>query len=143
MNAKYYPYFLAIITMIFWGAAPIFGKIGLTKINPYMALAIRSFIVSLILLIILLIRGDIRELVKVDLKSIAFIGIEGIFAALIGQFAYYYALKLGETSKIVPIASAFPLITLLIAVIFLSEKITIIKSSGILLIIAGIILLRF
>jgi len=129
--------------MIFWGAAPIFGKIGLTKINPYIALAIRSFIVALIMLIIISIRGDFRELIKVDLKSVAFIGLEGIFASLIGHFAYYYALKLGETSKIVPITSAFPLITVLIAIIFLSEKITLFKGSGILLIIAGIVLLRF
>jgi bacterial/archaeal transporter family protein len=143
MNPKFYPYLLAIITMTFWGAAPIFGKIAMTKLNPYMALAIRSFIVSIIMLIIISVRGDIRELAKVDLKSIAFIGLEGIFAGLIGQFAYYYALKLGETSKVVPIASAFPLITLIIAVIFLSEKITIMKGSGILLILAGIMLLRF
>jgi len=143
MNLKFYPFLLAIITMIFWGAAPIFGKIGLTKINPYIALAIRSFIVALIMLIIISIRGDFRELIKVDLKSVAFIGLEGIFASLIGHFAYYYALKLGETSKIVPITSAFPLITVLIAIIFLSEKITLFKGSGILLIIAGIVLLRF
>ncbi|MCL4377350.1 MAG: hypothetical protein M1409_03040 [Actinobacteria bacterium] len=32
--------------MIFWGAAPVFGKIGLTKLNPYTALAIKSFIVA-------------------------------------------------------------------------------------------------
>lgn len=143
MNPKFYPFLLAIITMVFWGAAPIFGKIGLTKINPYIALTIRSFIIALIMLIIISIRGDFRELIKVDLKSVTFIGLEGIFASLIGHFAYYYALKLGETSKIVPITSAFPLITVLIAIIFLSEKITIFKGSGILLIIAGIILLRF
>lgn len=95
------------------------------------------------MLIILLARGDIRELAKVDLKSVAFISLEGIFASLIGHFAYYYALKLGEVSKIVPITSAFPIITVLIAVIFLAEKITIFKGSGILLIIAGIVLLRF
>jgi bacterial/archaeal transporter family protein len=88
-------------------------------------------------------RGGIRELARVDLKSVAFIGLEGIFASLIGHFAYYYALKSGEVSKVVPITSAFPIITLLIAVIFLSEKITIFKDSGILLIVAGIILLRF
>lgn len=143
MNAKFYPFLLALITMIFWGIAPIFGKIGLTKINPYMALAIRSFIIAIIMLIILLVRGDIKELVKVDLKSVTFIGLEGIFASLIGHFAYYYALKLGETSKVVPITSAFPLITLFLAILFLSEKITIFKGSGIILILAGIILLRF
>lgn len=143
MNPKFYPYLLAIITMVFWGAAPIFGKIGLAKINPYIALAIRSFIIAIIMLIIISVRGDFRELIKVDLKSIAFIGLEGIFASLIGHFAYYYALKLGETSKIVPITSAFPLITVLIALIFLSERITVFKGSGVILIIAGIILLRF
>ena len=143
MNAKFYPFLLALITMIFWGIAPIFGKIGLTKINPYMALAIRSFIIAIIMLIILLVRGDIKELVKVDLKSVTCIGLEGIFASLIGHFAYYYALKLGETSKVVPITSAFPLITLFLAILFLSEKITIFKGSGIILILAGIILLRF
>ena len=143
MNAKFYPYLLALITLFFWGAAPIFGKIGLSKLSPYVALAIRSFIIAIIMLIILLARGDIRELAKVDLKSVAFIGLEGIFASLIGHFAYYYALKSGEVSKAVPITSAFPIITLLIAVVFLSEKITIFKGSGILLIVAGIILLRF
>lgn len=34
MSSKIYPYLLAIITLIFWGAAPIFGKIGLTKVSP-------------------------------------------------------------------------------------------------------------
>ena len=143
MNAKFYPFLLALITMIFWGIAPIFGKIGLTKLNPYIALAIRSFIIAIIMLIILLVRGGFKELIKVDLKSVAFIGLEGIFASLIGHFAYYYALKLGETSKVVPITSAFPLITLFLAILFLSEKITIFKGSGIILILAGIILLRF
>lgn len=143
MNPKFYPYILAVITLVFWGAAPIFGKIGLTKLNPYIALAIRSFVVAIIMLIIISVRGDFRELIKVDLKSVAFIGLEGVLASLIGHFAYYYALKLGETSKVVPITSAFPLITVLIAVIFLAEKITVFKGSGILLILAGIILLRF
>jgi bacterial/archaeal transporter family protein len=143
MNPKFYPYLLAIITMIFWGVAPIFGKIGLTKLNPYTALALRSIVVAIIMVIVVLIRGDFKELLNADIKSIAFIGLEGIFASLIGHFAYYYALKLGETSKIVPITSAFPLITLLLAILFLSEKITLFKGSGVILILAGIMLLRF
>lgn len=143
MSAKFYPYLLAIVTLFFWGIAPIFGKLGLAKINPYTALAIRSFVVAIIMLIVLLIRGNFGELIKVDLKSVAFIGLEGIFASLIGHFAYYYALRLGETSRIVPIAAAFPIITVIAAALFLSEKITILKGSGILLILAGVFLIRF
>ncbi len=143
MSAKFYPYLLAIVTLFFWGIAPIFGKLGLAKINPYTALAIRSFIVAIIMLIVLLARGNFGELAKIDLKSIAYIGLEGIFASLIGHFAYYYALKLGETSRIVPIAAAFPIITVIAAAIFLSEKITLLKGSGILLILVGVFLIRF
>jgi len=143
MNPKFYPYILAVITLIFWGTAPIFGKIGLTKLNPYTALAIRSIVVAIIMVIIVLARGDFKELLNADIKSVVFISLEGIFASLIGHFAYYYALKLGETTRVVPITSAFPLITLFLAILFLSEKITIFKGSGIILILAGIILLRF
>ncbi|MDD3521055.1 MAG: EamA family transporter [Actinomycetota bacterium] len=142
MDIKVSPYLLAIISMFFWGMAPIFGKLGLEKTNPYIAFAIRCFVIAAIMLIVILIKGDFRELAKVDLKSFAFISLEGIFATLIGHFAYYYALKIGETSKVVPITSAFPLITVVISIMFLSEKLTLYKGSGIILIIAGVLLLR-
>ncbi|MGM0365628.1 MAG: EamA family transporter [Actinomycetota bacterium] len=142
MSARFYPYLLALITMLFWGIAPVFGKLGLAKISPYLALAIRSFVISIILLIIVLVRGDIKELASVNLRSASFIAMEGIFASLIGHFAYYYALRLGETSRVVPIASAFPVITVIVSVIFFAEKISIAKGAGIALIVAGILLLR-
>lgn len=142
MTGRFYPFLLALITMFFWGTAPVFGKLGLAKINPFIALAFRSFVISAILLVIILIRGDIKQLAMLDLKSATFIGLEGIFASLLGHFAYYYALKLGETSRVVPVASAFPVITLIISLIFLAEKITVAKGAGIALVIAGLFLLR-
>ncbi len=142
MSSKFYPYLLAIVTLIFWGIAPIFGKIGLLKINPLAGLAIRSFVISFILLILIFSTGTYKELGVINLKGFSFIALEGIFASLIGHFAYYYALKLGEASKIVPITSAFPVLTVIIAVILLGEKMTVYKGAGIALIIAGIYLIR-
>ncbi|MBM3700715.1 MAG: hypothetical protein FJW68_07405 [Actinobacteria bacterium] len=84
-----------------------------------------------------------KEFGVLALKGFSFIALEGIFASLIGHFAYYYALKLGETSKIVPITSAFPVITVILAVVFLAEKMTVYKGEGIALIVAGIYLIRF
>ena len=143
MNSKLYPYILAVITLIFWGIAPIFGKLGLSKISPLLGLAIRSFVISIILLIIVFATGTYKEFSAITLKGFSFIALEGIFASLIGHFAYYYALKLGETSNIVPITSAFPVITVILAIFLLSEKMTIFKGGGMMLIIAGIILMRF
>jgi len=143
MNSKLYPYLLAVITLIFWGIAPIFGKLGLAKISPVLGLAIRSFVVSIIMLILVFATGTYREFSALTLRGFSFIALEGIFASLIGHFAYYYALKFGETSNIVPITSAFPIVTVILAVSFLSEKMTLFKGGGIILIIAGLILMRF
>jgi len=143
MSAKFFPYLLALTTLVFWGIAPIFGKLGVAKINPYTALALRSFVVAIIMLVIVLIRGGFKDFASLDLKSVVFVGLEGIFASLIGHFAFYYALRLGDVSKVVPIVSAYSLITILAAVIFLSEKMTIYKGAGTLLVIAGVFLLRF
>jgi len=143
MNSKLYPYLLAVITLIFWGIAPIFGKLGLAKISPVLGLAIRSFVVSIIMLIVVFATGTYREFSALTLKGFSFIALEGIFASLIGHFAYYYALKLGETSNIIPITSAFPIVTVILAVSFLSEKMTLFKGGGIILIIAGLIMMRF
>lgn len=143
MSAKFFPYLLALTTLLFWGIAPIFAKLGIAKINPYTALALRSFVVAIIMLAIVAIRGGFRDFASLDLKSAVFIGLEGIFASLIGHFAFYYALRLGEASRVVPIVSAYSLITVLAAVIFLSEKMTIYKGTGALLVIAGMFLLRF
>ena len=143
MSSKLLPYLLAVTTLVFWGIAPIFGKLGLAKMSPLMGLAIRSFVISIIMLVLLFATGTYREFGTLTLKSFSFIALEGIFASLIGHFAYYYALKLGETSRIVPIASAFPLITIIFAISLLSEKMTWYKGGGMVLVIAGVILMRF
>ncbi|HHY71363.1 MAG TPA: EamA family transporter [Thermoanaerobacterales bacterium] len=55
---------------------------------------------------------------------------------------YFYALKYGEVSKIVPITSTFPLIALVLSVLFLHEKVTAINGFGVFLIICGIVLTK-
>lgn len=57
MENRAYPYLLALITMFFWGIAPVFGKLGLAKVGPYIALVFRSLVVTVILLIVILVRG--------------------------------------------------------------------------------------
>ncbi|CUH96225.1 putative membrane protein [Propionispora sp. 2/2-37] len=136
-------YIFAGIAMMFWGIAPVLGKIGLTDLQPLVALTIRSMIVSILLIIVVTIRGQWGFIVGVTTKDIAFIGLEGICAALLGQFAYYYALKFGEVSRVSPIVSAFPLVSLLLGIILLGEKVTISKITAGLLIISGIVLMKY
>lgn len=135
-------YIFALITAFLFGLAPIFGKLGLEGVKPALALCVRSFIISGIMLVWLILNKDISPLVDVNITSWAFIALEGICAALIGQLFYYYALKSGDPSVVVPIIATFPLFAFVIATIFLGDKISLSKVGGIFCIVLGVILLR-
>ncbi|MCG0276322.1 MAG: GRP family sugar transporter [Thermosediminibacteraceae bacterium] len=134
-------YIFALLTAVFWGAAPILGKMGLAKLPPFLALSLRSFTISAVLLVVGLLSGSFKNL-HIDARSFLFIAGEGLMASLLGQLAYYYALKYSEASKVVPISSSFPLVTVALAFLFLHESMTLKKIFGTLLVILGIILIR-
>lgn len=136
-------YAFAGIAMIFWGIAPILGKLGLSELHPMTALTIRSTIITIILLALVTIRGQWGLVTSATLKDVGLIGLEGICAALLGQLAYYYALQLGEVSRVSPIVSAFPLVALVLGIIILGEKVTIYKIIAAILIVAGMVLMRY
>jgi len=132
----------ALLTMVFWGLAPVFAKIGLIKTDPFIGLALRTFVVSGIILLYGVLTGKFGGLAQIDFRSAAFLAGEGIFASLLGHLAYYHALKLGEVSRITPIISAFPLVAVAVGLLFFGERISWQKITGALLILCGIILLK-
>ncbi len=137
------PYFMAALAMLFWGLAPIFGKLGLASAPPLAALTIRSLVISTILLGVTVGTGQWKLLLQVPLREASFLALEGICAALLGQLAYYHALKLGEVSLVAPIVAAFPFVSILLAVAVLGEQISAAKILAAVLISAGIVLLRY
>lgn len=135
-------YIFALLTAFFFGLAPIFSKLGLEGVNPALALGIRSFVISGIMLGWLLLNNDLMSLSNINTTNWIFIALEGICAALLGQLFYYYALKSGEASVVVPIVASFPLFTFIIATLFLGDKVSLSKIGGIAFIVMGVILLR-
>lgn len=67
---------------------------------------------------------------------------EGILASLLGQLVYYYALKEGAASRMVPVASAFPIVTFVGAIFLFGEKLTWQKSLGLGFTTLGIVFLK-
>lgn len=133
---------LLLLTAILWGSSPILEKTGLRNTSPLIALTIRSVGVAVILLIMLSCMGKLKELFSVEGKTIILFTISGIMAGLLGMWTYFGALKAGATSKIVPIAASYPLITVLLSILILKEGVTLVRLLGTLLIIAGIWLVK-
>jgi transporter family protein len=134
--------FLLIVTTLLWGATPILEKIGLAKVDPLVGVTIRSAIVTVGLLIITFLMGKGRALTELDGKSILLFGASGVMAGLLGMWTYYTALKMESTSKIVPIAACYPLVTALLSTLVLKEGVTFPRIIGTALIVLGILLVK-
>jgi bacterial/archaeal transporter family protein len=130
--------FFVLLTIFFWGITPIFDKISIKNIDMFIALAVRTSIIVVILWIYIFFAGKIIELKKVTALNYVTLGVSGLFAGLLGMLTYFAALKLMDSSKVVPLASTYPLITFFLAVLILREPFTIYKFLGIIFIVSGI-----
>ncbi len=115
---------------------------GLTKVDPLIGVTVRSAIVTAGLLLLTFLMGKGRALVELDGKTIFLFGASGMMAGLLGMWTYYGALKVEATSKIVPIAACYPLVTALLSVLVLKEGITLQRVIGTALIVSGVWLVK-
>jgi transporter family protein len=134
--------FLLIITALLWGTTPILEKIGLARVDPLIGVTVRSIVVTAGLLILTFVLGKGRALFQLDVKSVVFFGASGVMAGLLGMWTYYTALKLEATSRIVPIAASYPLVTALLSALILGEGLTLPRLIGTGLIVSGIWLVK-
>jgi len=135
------PYVFALLAVISWGIAPVFGKLGLAKADPFIGLSIRTLVTMFFLLITLSLRSDFGQFLTLNKTTISMLALEGLFASALGHLFYFYALKYGEASRVTVLMAAYPLITFTIAIIILKESFTLTKLGGALLIISGLLLL--
>ena len=131
-----------ILTAFLWGATPVLEKIGLGKVDPLTGVTIRSIAVTLALIVYLVFTGRMRQIFQVDAKAWVIFSITGLMAGLFGMITYFIALKRGATSQVVPIAAAYPLITAILSVLILGERVTPLRLAGTVLIVAGIWLVQ-
>lgn len=133
---------LLTITALLWGATPILEKMGLAKVDPLIGVTVRSTIVTAGLLILTFLLGKGKALMEVDGKGFLIFGASGLMAGILGMWTYYMALKMEATSKVVPIAACYPLVTAFLSVLILNEGLSVSRVIGTALIVAGIWLVK-
>lgn len=137
------PFLFALLTSLIWGFAPALEKMGLRgSIDPYLGVVIRTIPIAVIALSGLVIMGRTADVANIDLKSALFVASGGLVAGLIGQIAFYSALKGGEASVVVPVAATYPLVALIVSILFLGEALTWSKAVGAVLVVSGVVLLK-
>lgn len=133
---------LLVITMILWGTTPLLEKIGLREVDPAIGVFIRSAAVVAVLAVYLLATGRFPELARVSVKNYAIFAATGIMAGLLAMWTYFYVLRSGMISQVVPITASYPILTAALGILVLGEAATPQRILGIVLAVIGIVLVK-
>ncbi len=123
----------AILSALFAALTTIFAKIGLHNINSDLATAIRTTIILFITWGIVLFGHKLEGFSQISGYTWLFLILSGVATGLSWLF-YFKALQLGDASRVAPIDKLSIVITILLAFIFLHEKITLRVLVGSLLV---------
>ena len=118
----------------------ILGKVGIEGINSNLGTAIRTIVVLIMAWIVVFVTKKQNTIRGIDKKSWIFLILSG-FATGGSWLCYYRALQTGPASVVVPIDKLSILITIGFAYLVFHEKLNRKSASGLVLIVAGTLLM--
>lgn len=137
MQKRVTTYIALTLSTLFWGLSFIAVKIALTGFTPFAYMFLRFALASIFFLVLMLVRG-FPKLEAGDHKKLFLIG---LFEPGLYFIFETFGLTYTTASKASIIIAALPVIVLLLARLFLNEKISGKSVWGVILSMAGIIIL--
>lgn len=130
----------ALLSAVFAALTSILAKVGINGVNSNLATAIRTVVVLVMAWGMVFVTNAQGGITDISRKSWVFLILSGL-ATGASWLCYYYALQIGEASRVVPVDKLSVVITLVLAFVFLHEKFTVHSLIGCILIGAGTLLM--
>ena len=130
----------AVGSAFFAGVTSILAKCGIRKTDSTVATAVRTVAVLLFSWIMVLAAGSLDRIGSIGADTLLFLVLSGA-ATGASWLCYFRALQLGDINKVVPIDKSSTVLTILLALIFLGEGISLPKTLAVFGIAAGIFLM--
>lgn len=125
---------------LFAGLTAVLAKAGIREIDFTLATALRTPVVLVAACAMVLIRGSQSQIASIDAATLGWLIASGL-ATGASWLCYFKALQLGEASKVAPIDKLSTVLTVLLAVLLLGESLTAIGGVGVVLMVAGTLLM--
>ena len=130
----------SLLSAVFAAATAILAKLGVERVDPTLATAIRTTIVVVFAWVLAVSLKTHGGVLHIDRRSWLFLGASGIATGL-SWICYFRALSIGEASKVAPIDKLSVVFVIALAGPLLGEAVTLQKIVGGALIAAGAIVL--
>lgn len=130
----------AVGSAFFAGVTSILAKCGIRKTDSTVATAVRTIVVLLFSWGMVWIAGSGDQIASISGRTLLFLVLSGA-ATGASWLCYFRALQLGDINQVVPIDKSSTVLTILLALVFLGEGISIPKAGAAAVIAAGIFLM--
>jgi bacterial/archaeal transporter family protein len=112
----------SLMSAAFAGATAILAKIGVKDVDSNLATAIRTVVIVVFAWSVAMFTNT-QSLATIQRKTWIFLALSGLATGL-SWLCYFRALQLGEASKVAPIDKLSVVFVLVLAALFLHEKMT-------------------
>ena len=130
----------SLLSALFAGATAILAKVGVTGVDSNLATAIRTAVILVFSWTIAYATSQPGAIRNLSPRTWVFLVLSGLATGL-SWLCYFRALQLGQASRVAPVDKLSVAFVILFAALFLGERITLVRSAGGLLIVAGAIIL--
>ncbi len=130
----------AVLSAVFASLTSILGKIGMENVDSTLGTALRTIVVLLMAWLIVFMTHKQKEIGKIDRRSWLFLILSGVTTGL-SWLCYYRALQTGKASIVVPIDKLSIVVSVAFAWIVFKEKLSSKGLAGLVLIVAGTLIL--
>lgn len=124
----------------FAGVTSILAKCGIKDTDSNVATAVRTVVVLAFSWGMVFLVGSQSQIGGISGKTLTFLILSGL-ATGASWLCYFHALQIGDVNQVVPVDKSSTVLTILLALIFLGEGISLPKLGALLVITAGIYLM--
>ena len=132
--------FYAIGSAFFAGVTSILVKCGIRKTDSTVATAVRTIVILVFSWIMVFVAGSQDQITEISGRTLLFLILSGA-ATGASWLCYFKALQIADINKVVPIDKSSTVLTILLALIFLGEGVSLPKAVAVVVIAAGIFLM--
>lgn len=130
---------MMILTVVVWAFAFPFIKIGLNELSFANLTIMRFFVVCIVLITILALQP--RRFSKLHKKDVIPIFILGFFGVMVYHLGLNYGVQYVSPGAASLIIATIPVFIVILAIVFLNEKITLKKLLGIVVALCGVLII--
>jgi len=134
--------FWAVLSAVFAGITAVLAKVGVENVDSNLATAIRTTVVLLFTWAIVFAASPSGPIAVPGRRTMLFLALSGMATGL-SWLCYFRALQLGEASRVAPIDKLSVVFAIILAGIFLRERLNWQHAVGGTLIVAGSLVLAW